>query len=67
MTRTLTWLPAALLIAANALAVVPNQIDTFEDGTTQGWVAGSSARRIRPRPRTSRAAVPMALTTTICW
>lgn len=40
MTRTLTWLPAALLIAANALAVVPNQIDTFEDGTTQGWVAG---------------------------
>lgn len=32
----------AALCSVPAMAVVPGQIDTFEDGTTQGWVAGAS-------------------------
>jgi hypothetical protein len=31
---------ALLFLATTALAVVPDQIDTFEDGTTQSWAAG---------------------------
>ncbi len=40
MARSRIVLCAMLLVAAAAYAVVPEQIDTFEDGTTQGWVAG---------------------------
>ncbi len=40
MTRSRIFLFAMLLAGAAAYAVVPGQIDTFEDGTTQGWVAG---------------------------
>ncbi len=39
MARSRIFLSALLLLGAAAHAVVPEQIDTFEDGTTQGWVA----------------------------
>jgi hypothetical protein len=33
-------LAIAMLIAGNAIAVTIGQIDTFQSGTTEGWVAG---------------------------
>ena len=35
------WLFAAGAIISTALAIVPNQFDNFEDGTTQGWGSGN--------------------------
>ena len=35
------WLFAAGAIISTTLAIVPNQVDNFEDGTTQGWGSGN--------------------------
>jgi hypothetical protein len=35
------WFFAAGAIITTTLAIVPNQVDNFEDGTTQGWGSGS--------------------------
>jgi hypothetical protein len=34
------WFFAAGAIISTTLAIVPNQVDNFEDGTTQGWGSG---------------------------
>jgi len=34
------WLTFFAVVVSTALAIVPNQFDNFEDGTTQGWGSG---------------------------
>ena len=41
---------ASLLTTSAVAAVAVGQIDTFEDGTTQGWVAGVGTGAIHPAP-----------------
>jgi len=36
------WFTSFILIISTALAVIPNQFDNFQDGTTQGWGSGIS-------------------------
>src|SRR5688500_14521637 len=40
----------AFLSAPNAWAVTLGQIDTFEDGTTQGWIGGLGIMGNHPTP-----------------